>query len=48
MIIATDGGAGSVATNKNLSEVRKKNEDALKILELLFSLTIGWRTVCST
>ena len=32
MIIATDGGAGSVTSNKNLSEVRKKETiEALKI-----------------
>ena len=32
MIIATDGGAGSVTTNKNLSEIRKKETiEALKI-----------------
>ena len=32
MIIATDGGAGNVTTNKNLSEIRKKETiDALKI-----------------
>ena len=32
MIIATDGGAGSVTSNKNLSEIRKKETiEALKI-----------------
>ena len=33
MIVATDGGAGNVTTNKNLSEIRKKETvEALKIL----------------
>ena len=32
MIVATDGGAGTVTTNQNLSEIRKKEtREALKI-----------------